>query len=161
MFLRIGPSRIFCNCTLCSQQSCFNILTIGLKNIERSYLLIQNPFYLIGHHGMWARVIGEILAASTHVPNRVPQTGALKSNSPERGFETKKKFYGQLSVGNAVYDGLPEGPPCPLKSLRSSIIKYLLSLYNPAFPTPSLRRISNDNDSGESNVPERHFGECC
>lgn len=93
MFLRIGPSRNFWNCTLCSQQSCFNILTIELKNTERSYLLIQNPFHLIGHHGMWSRVIGEILAASTHVPNRVHQTRALKSNSTERCFETKKVLW--------------------------------------------------------------------
>lgn len=113
---------------------------------------------------MWSRVIGEILAASTHVPNRVPQTGALKSNSPERGSETKKKKKLLWSIKCrkcTVYDGLSEGATMPIKVLEKFQIKCLLSLYNPAFPTPLLRRISKDSDSGESNVPERHFGECC
>lgn len=31
----------------------------------------------------------------------------------------------------------------------------------PDFPTPFLRKISNDSNIGEFNVPEGHFGECC
>lgn len=107
----------------------------------------SGSFNLIGYKGMWSRVTREILTASAHVPHRFPQTGALKVSNPERNFETKKFLWWNKCRKCCLW--WPSwGVTIPLKSLRSSIIKYPLSLYNPAFPTTFLGRISNDHNSG-------------